>query len=266
VLEPRCFQIWDLYFVAVSKKISVCMIAYDEERFLAGALTSVLAIADEIIVGIDMKTRDRTREIAKSYKARTYDFAWPDDFAAARNTSLDHARKDWVLCIDPDERLTAWGAAMVRAVVRQPDPRVDGYCFESVACTLDGHREAPSPSTVRLWPNNPRTRYIGRCYEHPARNGKLLAGGVLRGGVGLLHYGGDPQLYASRNKGSRNLELLYQQHKNQPDDRLTVYLIAHQHQINGNASEAREFARRALDMPGDLSSAALQELENAAYG
>lgn len=39
---------------------------------------------DEIII-VDTGSADRTKEIAARYTDRIYDFAWIDDFSAARN-------------------------------------------------------------------------------------------------------------------------------------------------------------------------------------
>jgi len=191
----------------VSAKLTVCMIVRDEEALLPGALHSVGPIADELIVGVDDRTTDATERIARAAGARIHHFTWCDDFSAARNIGLAKVRKDWVLVIDADERLTPFGAGMVRAVLRQPNTRVDGYCLETSQCTLAGREGRRDISTVRLWPNNPQTRYAGRVYEHPRHHGKMLTGGVLRGAIGLVHYGGDPDIFETRRKTERNQRL-----------------------------------------------------------
>lgn len=64
--------------------ISLCMIVRNEEAVLERCLHSVCNVVDEIIL-VDTGSEDRTKEIARSYTDRIYDFAWSDDFAAARN-------------------------------------------------------------------------------------------------------------------------------------------------------------------------------------
>ena len=66
--------------------ISLCMIVRDEETVLARCLDSVQEIADEIIV-VDTGSADRTKQVAAAY-GRVLDFAWCDDFAAARTFPL----------------------------------------------------------------------------------------------------------------------------------------------------------------------------------
>ena len=78
------------------------MITKDEEAFLEQCLNSVKEMVDEIIV-VDTGSTDKTKEIARKFRAKVFDFKWVDDFSAARNESIKHATKDWVLVLDADE-------------------------------------------------------------------------------------------------------------------------------------------------------------------
>lgn len=78
------------------------MITRNEERYLEQCLNSVKGIVDEIII-VDTGSTDKTKEIAKKFNAKIYDFKWIDDFSAARNESIKHATKDWILVMDADE-------------------------------------------------------------------------------------------------------------------------------------------------------------------
>ena len=82
--------------------ISLCMIARNEEKYLEQCLNSVKDLADEIII-VDTGSTDRTKEMARKFNAKIYEFKWIDDFSAARNESLKHATKDWILVMDADE-------------------------------------------------------------------------------------------------------------------------------------------------------------------
>ena len=81
--------------------ISLCMIAKNEESNLADCLNSAKGIADEIII-VDTGSTDRTKEIAKKFSVKIYDFRWVDDFSAARNESIRHSAKHWVLVLWSD--------------------------------------------------------------------------------------------------------------------------------------------------------------------
>ena len=64
-------------------RVSLCMIVKDEEAALGACLASVADLVDEMIV-VDTGSTDRTRDVAVQGGARVVDFAWVDDFAAAR--------------------------------------------------------------------------------------------------------------------------------------------------------------------------------------
>ena len=91
----------------ISKKnkrpsLSLCMIVKNEERNLSRCLGSLKPLVDEIIV-VDTGSMDATRDIAEIFGANVFDYQWHDDFADARNYSLEHASGDWVLVMDADE-------------------------------------------------------------------------------------------------------------------------------------------------------------------
>ena len=73
--------------------ISLCMIVKNEEKVLARCLDSIADLMDEIII-VDTGSSDNTKEIAKKYTDKIYDFAWIDDFSAARNYSFSKATKE----------------------------------------------------------------------------------------------------------------------------------------------------------------------------
>ena len=74
--------------------LSVCMIVRDESPVLARCLDGVRVFADEIII-VDTGSVDDTKQIARRYTDRVYDFPWIDDFSAARNVSYSYASKDY---------------------------------------------------------------------------------------------------------------------------------------------------------------------------
>lgn len=84
--------------------VSLCMIVKNEARMLARCLDSVADLMDEIII-VDTGSTDETKEIASRYTDKIYDFAWTDDFSAARNFSFSKASMDYIYAPDADEVL-----------------------------------------------------------------------------------------------------------------------------------------------------------------
>ena len=84
--------------------ISLAMIVKNEGDALARCLESVKSLVDEMII-VDTGSTDGTIDIAKSFGAQVRRYKWRDDFAAARNESLNYCNGDWVLILDADEAI-----------------------------------------------------------------------------------------------------------------------------------------------------------------
>lgn len=82
--------------------ITCCLIVKNEEAVLARCLESLKGLVDETVI-VDTGSTDRTKEIALQYTDKVYDFAWTDDFSAARNFSFSFATKDYIYAADADE-------------------------------------------------------------------------------------------------------------------------------------------------------------------
>ena len=104
--------------------LSLCMIARDEAPFLKQCLQSAASHVDEIVV-VDTGSSDDTVAVAEAAGAIVTPFEWVDDFAAARNVSLQTATRDWVLVLDCDEVVADRDWGRLRGAMRRN--RVGGY-------------------------------------------------------------------------------------------------------------------------------------------
>lgn len=84
--------------------ITACMIVKNEEEVLKRCLDSLKNLVDEIVI-VDTGSTDLTKEIAKTYTDKVYDFTWVHDFAAARNYSFSKATMDYIYVADADEEI-----------------------------------------------------------------------------------------------------------------------------------------------------------------
>lgn len=82
--------------------ISACLIVKNEEQVLERCLQCLQPIVDEIII-VDTGSDDGTKEIAKRYTNKVYDFVWVNDFSAARNFSFEKATMEYIYVADADE-------------------------------------------------------------------------------------------------------------------------------------------------------------------
>ncbi|MGE3726353.1 MAG: glycosyltransferase family 2 protein [Candidatus Sericytochromatia bacterium] len=109
---------WLINWFSPSKRpqVSLCMIVRNAEDTLLTSLRSAESLVDEMIL-IDTGSSDQTPVLAQSFSAKVVlsEIPWPDDFAAARNVSLQAAQGDWVLVLDADEILLPQSQLFLKA-------------------------------------------------------------------------------------------------------------------------------------------------------
>ncbi len=180
-------------------KISLCMIVKDEEATLKRCLDSAKELADEIVIA-DTGSEDATKEIARAYTPLVYDFAWRDDFSAARNFSLGKATGDYLLWLDADDVLCpAEGdfSALREMLARDLPDMV--RCPYDVA--FDGAGNAVySYLRERLFRREAGFRFAGRVHECVVPCGKICSFPLH-----VRHLGSE------KERGARNLDIYRRQ-------------------------------------------------------
>lgn len=196
-------------------KLSLAMIVKDEEKYLDRCLKSSAKMVDEIVV-VDTGSSDNTKQIALDHGARVYDFQWCNDFAAARNYSIEQTTGDWVLVMDADEYFTEDCSDIIQSFMKDKN-RIGS--FESVAgYILNGQIHHARYYVSRLFPRT--IRYKGRIHEQIDSE---LPRKTIEG-VRILHDG-----YYDNNKSERNLPLLHMALDEHPNDPYILYQIGKQY-------------------------------------
>jgi len=200
----------------IGNRLSVCLIVKNEEQFLAQCLKSIHGLAQQIVV-VDTGSTDRTVEIAKSFGAEIYSFAWCDDFSAARNAALEHATGDWVLMLDADEELPAAEHERLRADMKRAE--VIAFRLPLVNKGEEAHGRHCVPRFLR---NAPGVYYYSRIHEQVfpslVQLGRAWGMKTAIGAAELLHHGYSKEIVRDRNKIERNLKLLRQAVVEFPND------------------------------------------------
>ncbi|MEO0539498.1 MAG: tetratricopeptide repeat protein [Cyanobacteria bacterium P01_A01_bin.105] len=147
--------------------VSVCMIVKDEAARLPACLASLAELEAEIIV-CDTGSSDDTAAIAAQFGAQVHHIEWTDDFAAARNQSLQRATRDWILVIDADEVLTETGRQHMQALLTNPSlwqtPTEDLLLVTWLRQEM-GARQSPYTQVTRLFRNHPQLRFSRPYHE-----------------------------------------------------------------------------------------------------
>lgn len=142
--------------------VSVALIVKNEESTLSRCLDSLQGAVDEIIV-TDTGSEDATKEVARRYTDKIFDFTWCRDFAAARQFAFDRATGDWVVWVDADDVVLQ--AENIKLLVAGAPAEVVGFDWRYV-CERDqwGNSLCETWRTrcVRNWGN---FRWVGRIHE-----------------------------------------------------------------------------------------------------
>jgi glycosyltransferase involved in cell wall biosynthesis len=85
-------------------RLSICIVAQNEEDSLPRLLKSVSSVAEEIVV-LDGGSTDRTAEIAQEFGARIFRRAFTTH-ADQKNHAASLASNDWIFLLDADEELS----------------------------------------------------------------------------------------------------------------------------------------------------------------
>ena len=115
----------DAYLLGVcgypkSFKLSLCLPIRDEEKYIGHTLASFYGAADEIVIGIDPRSKDNTRHVVSQYADLVFDLTElqgppdkPDEqvppegihFSHARNQCINRCTGDWIFMTEGHEFL-----------------------------------------------------------------------------------------------------------------------------------------------------------------
>jgi len=106
-------------------KLSVTMPCRDEGADLEATLASFRAVADEIVIGVDPRTVDNTREVALKYADVVFDIVDPEGpkdeetpeggvhFGWIRNQCIEKCTSEWIFMSEGHERLVSGWEALL---------------------------------------------------------------------------------------------------------------------------------------------------------
>jgi tetratricopeptide (TPR) repeat protein len=202
--------------------VSLCLITRDEARNLPRVVESVRGLATEIIV-VDTGSTDDTIRIAQRLKANVVSIPWQDDFAAARNYSLQLATGDWVLVLDADDEL-----------MRESVPALADWLRQAPAAEVVGlYRRYPHPEMQRdsvsvqprLFRNHRGLQFAGAIHEQLVdAQGRIATPDVTLTAT-IYHHGAIDGPGATERRRVRNRRILEHVLESDPNDvRARFYL------------------------------------------
>ena len=248
------------------EQVSLCMIVKNEEDNIAKCISSAKDAISEIII-VDTGSTDKTKDICKKIAAKSsnffdfkfFDFKWNDDFSAARNESIRHATKDWVLVLDADEILDGKGAKAIKDLIK--DKENDAFLFLQKNYTNDSSisgfvneehkKDGESYSgwygsfIARLFRNNKGYKFEGAVHELVEPSIEMKKGKIAVSGVVLNHYG-NSNPSAARKKRQFYLELCKNKIKKYPSAS-SYYELGVLYKENKEHNKALESFKKAIE-------------------
>jgi len=201
----------------MKNEVSLCMIVKNEEFYLTRCLNSIKDIVDEIII-VDTGSSDKTIDIAKNFGAKVYYYQWNNNFSEARNESLKFATKNWILILDADDELYTEDQENLKDLLKKKLDENAIYYFETL--NYYGNTIDDNSITINLNPrlfiNNHGTHYEGEVHNQLVHSENKY--NVIYKLVKIHHYGYMSKSIDSKNKRNRNITLLTEQIKKDPNN------------------------------------------------
>jgi len=223
--------------------VSICLIVKNEEANLPGLLESIAPLEAELVI-VDTGSTDATVEIAKAAGAKVVHWAWRNDFAAARNISIQHATRPWIVWLDADDRLPPASIEPLRKLASAKPEKA--YTF-LVKNTTNGGATGAEFSQLRMFPNRPGLQFTGAVHEQvfPA---------LFRLGIPyeylpiVVHHTGYIDKEVIQQKQLRNREILRKEIQLRPNEAITWFQLGAANSDVGDLEEAEFCLRKSLEL------------------
>lgn len=243
--------------------ISVCIIAKNEEKYIEQCLKSVSRYGFEIVVA-DTGSTDRTKDIARQYTDRVYDFEWHKDFSAARNFCATQASNAWILAIDCDENVRDLDTNQLSALMEQFPDFVGKVTIKSITKKADGETDDAADYTtdeIMRFYNKKEYEFQSPVHEQLMKKNAAGQGGVLHCfdvPINMIHYGYALSAGEMAAKQRRNLEILYHMAESEPENAYVHFQIGQSQAIIGNHAEAVKAYEKSMLLDGDTAKPYVQ--------
>lgn len=240
--------------------VSAVLIVRNEERCILRCLQSVLPEFDEIII-VDTGSEDATVELIQSLeneKIKLYCRTWTNSFADARNYALEHVTKEWAFFIDADEYLDLHELSVKDYLSTFHNfPVIQHTIFSPKIVDVNGHTVI---GVERIFRTGFGIRYYGAVHEELRKyEGERFSKPFqVCLDLPIKHDGYTDNVMARKDKVHRNLRLIEQMMKAEPDNPRWVYFYLR----DGQDVISLETYKKYMDQYLLLDSGKPMEIDN----
>lgn len=185
----------------IKNTLSVCIIAKDEEVYIAKCIDSVKVFADEIIV-VDTGSIDDTISIAKQRGAKVFSYTWDFNFSNARNFSISKANGEWLFIIDADEEVDKQFAIKLNKLKQKPADTA--YLID---ITENSDLGLSTFTRFSLFPNNTKIKYLSSINE--SIDSTLIDNAIIQKKlIGNIIHNGYKDSFSRKKRALRNRDVI----------------------------------------------------------
>lgn len=222
--------------------ISVCIITKNEASNLEKCLQALQPYPFEIVV-VDTGSTDNSKETALKYTDKVYDFTWINDFSAARNFAAECASHDFIFPVDTDEVITSLDWDELQNAVEE-NPESVGYVKRLDYYETESGMHHQVAMIERIY-HKKHYRFEEPIHEqlHAISDISYTS---YETSVVIDHSGYLGSKEQLDKKAERNLELLQNEVKKQPDNPYLYFQIAQSYMLMRDHENACAYMREAL--------------------
>ena len=228
------------------KTVSLCMIVKNESKYLGRCLESVKDLVDEIIV-VDTGSTDNTVEIARKYGASVYEYQWDNNFSNARNKSLEHATKEWILLMDGDDEFNREDMDKFIQLINTSDK--DGHYFITQSYTGEKPgKDVVTNLNLRLLRNNGKYKFTRAIHEQITDcTGKTDYTNFTTEEIHIFHYGYLTDVVKEKEKRKRNISILQEELKKDPYNAFHCFNMGNEYFALGDQEKALSYFNKVYE-------------------
>lgn len=229
--------------------ISVCIITKNEAETLQKCLEALKPYPFEIVV-TDTGSTDNSLEIARRYTDHVYEFAWINDFSAARNFCISLASHNTILSLDTDEFLHSlnW-EALQKALEEHPKSlgAIELFSYFDV----EGETKRQVVRLERLF-NRRYYQFVNPIHEVLVPTGRMTPSSY-DAPVSVDHVGYQGSKEKLREKAERDIALIHSEIEADPENPYLYFQLGQSYMLMRDHENALFWFREAMKrhpMPG----------------
>lgn len=223
--------------------VSVCIIVKNEEVNIKHCLNAIKKLGYEIVV-VDTGSLDNTKSVALEYTDKVYDFAWCDDFSAARNYAISKVSNDYILMVDSDEFLIDFKKQELEKLIIAHQTSV-GRIHRNNLFLRNGMEYCSKELVNRVFPKK-YYHYEGNIHEQIVANSNES---YLTYEVPLTfeHTGYNGNAEDRMKKAMRNIQLLLKMLEERGEEPYTLYQLGKGYYFAEDYENAVRYFSKALE-------------------